>query len=328
MVNLINAIYQDSVFLQLLETEEKFDLILVEGFCNELVLPLIGVHKVPFVYLSTLGPQPLFWNSMDSSLAYNNFPLVGLGFSDEMTLLERTISGLLVFFLLLLRNSVILPIAVDSYFSEYFSNKTNLTLSAQEIEENYLSLIISRSSPGVNYGISKTGGIVDAGCLQCIPSQKLADDFEAFVNESGDAGFIIVSFGSILKGSNMPSDIQKIFLATFGRLRQKVIWKWEDDVTKNENIKIPSNIKLMSWLPQQDLLGHKQIRLFVTHAGLASIEEAVYHGVPLIALPVFGDQPWNAQKINKDGNGICLKWDNLSEQILYDAIQEILNNPK
>lgn len=154
---------------------------------------------------------------------------------------------------------------------------------------------------------------------------------EKFVNASGTAGFIIVSFGSILRGSNMPKDVQRIFITVFGRLQQRVIWKWEESSApslKNKDQRIPDNVKLMSWLPQQDLLGHPKARLFITHGGLFSNQEAVYHGVPLIALPVFADQPINAQKIHDDGYGILLNWDNLTEQNLYEAIQEILINTR
>ena len=125
----------------------------------------------------------------------------------------------------------------------------------------------------------------------------------------------------------MPAEIAKIFLNTFGRLQQKIFWKWEN-VDWKMNIRIPSNVKLMPWLPQQDLLGHPQTRLFITHAGLSSVEEAVYHGVSLIALPVYIDQPVNADKMQKDCYGIALDWDLLSEHVFYDAIQEILNNSK
>ena len=81
-------------------------------------------------------------------------------------------------------------------------------------------------------------------------------------------------------------------------------------------------------MPQQDLLGHPKIRLFITHGGLNSKQEAVYHGVPFIVMPVFADQPINAQKAHDDGNAIRLYWDNLTEEILYDAIQRILTDPR
>ena len=148
---------------------------------------------------------------------------------------------------------------------------------------------------------------------------------EKFVQGSGDAGFIIVSFGSILKGADIPEHVGRMFLSAFARLPQRVIWKWEDST---KLLTIPPNVKLLKWLPQQDLLGHPKIRLFITHGGLFSNQEAVYHGVPFIALPVFADQPLNAQKAQDDGYAIRLHWDTLTEEILYDAIQRILNEPR
>jgi len=155
------------------------------------------------------------------------------------------------------------------------------------------------------------------------------------VEGSGDAGFIIVSFGSILRGSNMPEDVRRSFIATFARLRQRVVWKWEDDglgmnssTNSSQHLRISPNVMLLPWLPQQDLLGHPEARLFITHGGLFSNQEAVYHGVPVITLPVFADQPLNGQKMEDDGYGLCLDWDNLNEKILYDTIQQILTDSK
>jgi glucuronosyltransferase len=152
-------------------------------------------------------------------------------------------------------------------------------------------------------------------------------DLELFVDGSGDAGFIVLSFGSILKGVEIPGGVRNIFLSTFARLPQRVIWKWEDKGVLPDGL-IPSNVKLVSWLPQQDLLGHPKARLFITHCGLLSKQEAVYHGVPFIALPVWSDQPINAQKAQEDGYAIKLDWNQLTEEVLYDAIQRILTDPR
>lgn len=149
------------------------------------------------------------------------------------------------------------------------------------------------------------------------------------MNGSDDAGFIIVSFGSMLRGDNVPRDFSQIFLSTFAKLPHRVIWKWENQ-TKLENypISIPSNVKTMSWLPQEELLAHPKVRLFISHGGLLSIQEAVYHGVPAIFLPVFADQPINAQKAVDDGYAICLNWDDITEDSLYNAIQQIVTKPR
>ena len=48
---------------------------------------------------------------------------------------------------------------------------------------------------------------------------------------------------------------------------------------------------MVAWLPQNDVLGHAQTRAFLSHCGANSLYEAAYHGVPIVALPFFGDQP-------------------------------------
>lgn len=54
-----------------------------------------------------------------------------------------------------------------------------------------------------------------------------------------------------------------MFLDVFGRLKQNVIWKIENDTLSN----IPSNVKIAKWLPQSDILAHPNIVLFITHGG-------------------------------------------------------------
>lgn len=157
-------------------------------------------------------------------------------------------------------------------------------------------------------------------------------DLEEFVNGSGDEGFVIVSFGSVLRGANMSPETRRSFISTFSRLKQRVVWKWEDDSkmsSPESGDHVPANVKLVPWLPQQDLLGHPKARLLITHGGLFSNQEAVYHGVPLISMPVFADQFINAQKAHDDGYAIYFDWDKVAEEdAFYEAIQQVLNNPR
>lgn len=40
-----------------------------------------------------------------------------------------------------------------------------------------------------------------------------------------------------------------------------------------------------SWLPQNDILGDKRVAAFVTHGGLNSVLETLYHGTPAVGVP-------------------------------------------
>lgn len=64
-------------------------------------------------------------------------------------------------------------------------------------------------------------------------------------------GAIYFSFGTNVKGKDMPKEKVAIFLNVFKKLKQRVIWKWEDDKLADK----PANVLISNWLPQNDILG-------------------------------------------------------------------------
>ena len=66
--------------------------------------------------------------------------------------------------------------------------------------------------------------------------------------------------GSVIQMNEMPSKILEIFLRSFAKLPQRVIWQWKD-FTHEE--RVPSSILLSDWLPQQDILGNNHVDLFI-----------------------------------------------------------------
>ncbi|XP_057380721.1 UDP-glucosyltransferase 2-like [Daphnia carinata] len=317
------AIYQDPIFHQLMNTKEKYDLIIVEAILNDCVLPLIRILDAPLIYMNGIAPTPWLLDIVGSPLAIEHFPNPGLSFTDEMNLHQRVFNTISTLVVLYFRHWFMTPV-VDRIARDMLGD--NLT-NVKEIESHYLSLLIINTHFSINYQIPTSSAVIEAGGLHCVPPQPLPHELESFVDGSGEDGFIVVSFGSILKGNDIPDDVRRIFLSTFARLSQRVLWKWEETIGVKDEM-IPANVKMLPWLPQQDLLGHSKVRLFITHGGLFSNQEAVFHGVPLIVLPVFADQPINAQKAQDDGYAIRLDWDNLNEEILFNSIQIILKDPR
>lgn len=96
--------------------------------------------------------------------------------------------------------------------------------------------------------------------------------------------------GSSVHAAGMPDALREIFLAAFATLPYNVVWKWEGGKIEN----LPPNVRTAAWWPQQQLLGHPNLKAFVSHGGLLSLHEAAFHGAPTLVLPVFCDHDGNA----------------------------------
>ena len=57
----------------------------------------------------------------------------------------------------------------------------------------------------------------------------------------------------------------------------------------SSDTKLNPNIKPFKWLPQNDLLGHRNTKAFISHLGSNGVNEAAYHGIPVIAAPFMTD---------------------------------------
>lgn len=155
------------------------------------------------------------------------------------------------------------------------------------------------------------------------PVKPLPQVFQEFLDSATD-GAILFSMGSIIKGTQWSDEYREAFIKAFGKLKQKVIWKYEADVLPNK----PDNVMISSWVPQRDILAHPNIKLFITHGGLLGTTEAVVEGVPVLAIPVFGDQKMNMAKAVARGYGLRLDIENITESETSSFINDILTNPK
>ncbi|MFE7171702.1 glycosyltransferase [Streptomyces sp. NPDC057616] len=67
----------------------------------------------------------------------------------------------------------------------------------------------------------------------------------------------------------------------------------------------PGNVHLASFVQQRLLL--PACDLFVTHAGANGIRESLSAGVPMVAVPLFADQPVNADRLTDLGLGLTVR---------------------
>ena len=115
---------------------------------------------------------------------------------------------------------------------------------------------------------------IEVGGLTTQPAKKLPEDIQSFLDGAED-GVILVSFGSMM--SKFPVILLRKFLEAFNRIeRHRIIWRLTN---VSSEFKIPNFIRQGGWMPQNDILAHPKVKLFITHSGNNGQFEALYHGV-------------------------------------------------
>lgn len=73
---------------------------------------------------------------------------------------------------------------------------------------------------------------------------------------------------------------------------------------------------------------HPNVKLFITQGGLQSTDEAIDAAIPVIGIPIFGDQWYNAEKYSRHHIGKSLKIDTFTEIEFRDAVEIVINDKR
>ncbi|XP_041972271.1 UDP-glycosyltransferase UGT5-like [Aricia agestis] len=163
--------------------------------------------------------------------------------------------------------------------------------------------------------------LVYIGGIHKSPVKPLPEDLQTYLNSSKN-GVIYVSFGTNSIPSRFDSEDLKVLLGVLSKLKYNVLLKWDQDHLPYDC----KNIKIAKWFPQSDLLRHPKVKLFITQGGLQSTDEAIIGGVPLIGIPIMGDQYYNAEKYEHHKIGKKLDWNNFDAKTFRNAIETIIGN--
>ncbi|XP_010791405.1 UDP-glucuronosyltransferase 3A1, partial [Notothenia coriiceps] len=159
------------------------------------------------------------------------------------------------------------------------------------------------------------------GGLLSKPAKPLEQDLELWISSFGEAGFIVVTLGSMVSSVSVERLLVEL-VAGFSRIPQGVFWRY-DPMRWPSHLDKPSNLMIGDWLPLNDLLGHNKARLFITHGGQNSLLQAVYHAVPVLGIPLFGDQFDNVVRAETKGLGLTINPTHITRELLSSTIQKL-----
>ncbi|EDO37438.1 predicted protein, partial [Nematostella vectensis] len=182
-------------------------------------------------------------------------------------------------------------------------------------------MVLFLYDPAIGYAFPLLPGHKLIGPVNIQPPRPLSSEFQQIVKKSD--GVIIVSFGSNVAAiANKEVDV---LTEAFGRLKETVFWRQKGKRYIPANLS--PNIKTVEWLPQNDLLANEKTRLFVSHLGQNSLYESGYRGIPLVGVPLWGDQFDNAVLVKDKGLGLVVDIHTVTADEFYRAIRRVIDEP-
>ncbi|XP_018018965.1 UDP-glycosyltransferase UGT5 isoform X2 [Hyalella azteca] len=305
-------IYDVPVIRDLYQRRKEFDLVILSSLFNEVMLPF--THNHTFITISTSGLDPVTSSVMGNTLNPAYVPN-GLEVYKPLTTLGRWKNLIMtIVFAFTFGKSLQAPIQaeIEKRFPEL--------PSFSELERN-LSLTLMNSHFSTGLTVPLLPNQVEVGGLHIEPTKALPKNLLDFL--SGTTPVVYMSLGSVTRSSAMRQEHKDIFFRAFAKIPYKVLWKFEEEPQEKLN-----NLLVQKWMPQQDILAHPNVKVFISHCGLLGSLEALYFGTPILGLPVFADQPKNAESHELAGVGRKILWPDLTEELLISAIEDLINNPR
>lgn len=227
----------------LLLSGETFDLIVLETMLCEALLGFGHFYSAPTVVINSFGFAYTTDKVEGNSYPYAYVPTRFAGFTDEMSFLERVQNTLISLYADLTHYGIHVP-QQEKLLKQYFPYAPPL----QELINNVSITLLNAHYSVVETPRPYLPNVIPVGGLHIQP-QTLPEDLKRFL-DGASHGAILFSLGTNIKSIDLSKEQIDTIINSFSKLDQRILWKLED-----ENIKVPSNVKISKWVPQGAVLG-------------------------------------------------------------------------
>ena len=299
----------------LISRNKTFDAVIIEQLWYQCYYALVNhYHSPALIGFLSVGNLPYAMDSVGNPDDPMLNPDMAYPFTNEMSLNERIWNVVYTTWTRLYYKYWHLPRA------QKIVNKWTSDVSVRDIDRNF-SLVILGNNHVFGYPKPLLPNVIEVHSLQITGKREtLPKDIEEFLDNAGH-GAIYFSLGSNLQTRQLPVGPLTALCNALGSLKQRVLWKHDGDMAIQ-----PGNVKFVKWAPQQAVLAHPKVMAYVMQGGLQSLQEAVHYSVPVVAIPFFGDQLFNARKILDAGIGLTLNIDTITEESIRRTLTDVIEN--
>ncbi|XP_058123178.1 UDP-glycosyltransferase UGT5-like [Anopheles coustani] len=297
----------------------RFDLIIYDFTCGPCLLGLMHkFHYPPLVSVTGFGLPQFTESLVGGHKASSYVPHFTQLTDNPMPFGQRFVNAYVHLFDSLYRKFVFLPELTAIAQRPFDYPLPDLA----ELEKRTL-IMLTNSNPALDPPESLPPNVIPVGGLQIVPAKPLPEELDTFIS-TAPKGAILFAMGTNFKSKMFTPERQLMFLEAFAALPEyHILWKFDDDRLPR---RATPNVLVRPWMPQNDILAHPRLRAFITHCGLMSTQEATYHAVPTIGIPIYVDQHLNLHRTMQAGAAVKLELATLTSAKIVEALREVLEN--
>uniref|UniRef100_A0A182Q3D3 UDP-glycosyltransferases domain-containing protein n=1 Tax=Anopheles farauti TaxID=69004 RepID=A0A182Q3D3_9DIPT len=297
----------------------RFDLVVYDFTCGPCLLGLLHkFHYPPLVSVTGFGVPQFTERLVGGHKAASYIPHFTQLTDNPMPFGQRFLNTLVHLFDAVYRWAVFMPRLTQIAQRGFDYQLPDLT----ELEQRTL-IMLTNSNPALDPPESLPPNVIPVGGLQIVEPKPLAPELATFI-ANAPKGAILFAMGTNFRSKMFTRERQAMFLEAFALLPEyHVLWKFDDDQLPRQ---ASPNVLVRPWLPQNDILAQPRLRAFITHCGLMSTQEATYHAVPMIGIPIYVDQHLNLHRTVQAGAGVKLDLATLTTASVLSALRVVLEN--
>ncbi|KAJ8733176.1 hypothetical protein PYW08_001474 [Mythimna loreyi] len=310
-----NHLKTEEVKTLIMDKHTQFDLLLLEAYF-EPALVFSHIFKAPVIQVSSFGAVHPNYESVGASTHPLLYPINSRRKLNNLTIWEKVRE---IYFNYKINNMI--WNGWDSTGNSII--RKHLGPDIPQISElmNNIDMLFLNIHPMFETIRPVPPSVIYVGGLHLKPTKELPKDLKSYL-DSSKHGVIYISYGTNVDTSLLPPEKIQILIRVLSQLPYDVLWKWNSDELPGRT----ENIRISKWLPQADLLKHPKVKLFITQGGLQSTDEAIAAGVPLIGMPMLGDQWFNVERHEFHKIGVRLDMETLTEENFKNAISKTIGD--
>jgi UDP:flavonoid glycosyltransferase YjiC (YdhE family) len=140
--------------------------------------------------------------------------------------------------------------------------------------------------------------------------------------ENDGRPFVYVTLGSVAAAFDAVLGVYRTMIEAAAELPVRALLTIGDRGDRSALGELPENVHVERWVAQGDVLPHATA--VVHHGGSGSTLGSLAAGVPMVVIPLFADQPYNAQRVVELGAGVAFPDGPPEAEVLRDAVERVL----